>query len=133
MTQRYNQRFLWTTCLVACMGGLLFGYDWVVIGGAKPFFVRYFELANNPDLVGWGMSCALVGCTGVAVLSGLLSDKLGRKRLLILAALLFHSVLTLWITCWALAQFFPRIRLGFGDAGCFWMFSAICLAGFLFV
>lgn len=90
-TPRYNQRFLWTTCLIVCMGGLLFGYDWVVIGGAKPFFVRYFGLENNPDLVGWGMSCALVGCMLGAILSGLLSDKFGRKRLLILAAFLFLS------------------------------------------
>ena len=89
MKSRYNRLFLWRICLVACLGGLLFGYDWVVIGGAKPFFVRFFGLEDNPDLVGWGMSSALVGCMIGAVLSGLLSDKLGRKRLLILAALFF--------------------------------------------
>jgi SP family sugar porter-like MFS transporter len=43
------------------------------------------------------------------------------------------AVLTLWSTCWALAQFFPRINRALGDAGCFWLFGAICLAGFLFV
>ncbi|MCP3976666.1 MAG: sugar porter family MFS transporter, partial [bacterium] len=40
----YNMPFLWMICLVAAMGGLLFGYDWVVIGGAKPFFISHFGL-----------------------------------------------------------------------------------------
>ncbi len=48
---------LWIICLVAAMGGLLFGYDWVVIGGAKPFFERYFEL-TTPSAKGWANSCA---------------------------------------------------------------------------
>ena len=86
---RYNMRFLWSICLVAAIGGLLFGYDWVVIGGAKPFFIRYFGLEENAGLVGWAMSSALVGCMIGAVLSGLLSDKFGRKRLLIAAGLFF--------------------------------------------
>jgi SP family sugar porter-like MFS transporter len=81
--------FLWTICLVAAMGGLLFGYDWVVIGGAKPFFIRYFHLEENAPMVGWAMSSALVGCMIGAILSGLLSDRFGRKRLLILAGLFF--------------------------------------------
>ena len=83
-----NTRYLWTISLVAAMGGLLFGYDWVVIGGAKPFFERFFEL-KDPALVGWANSCALIGCLVGALLAGALSDKFGRKRLLIAAALLF--------------------------------------------
>lgn len=54
------------------MGGLLFGYDWVVIGGAKSFYEPYFSL-NTPALQGWGVSSALVGCLVGAVLSGVLS------------------------------------------------------------
>ena len=89
LAPRYRMGFLWSVCLVAAMGGLLFGYDWVVIGGAKPFFIRHFGLDENAALVGWAMSSALVGCMIGAVLSGLLSDKLGRKRLLIAASLFF--------------------------------------------
>ena len=71
------------------MGGLLFGYDWVVIGGAKPFYEPFFGITNSAFLQGWAMSCALAGCLAGAVLSGWLSDRLGRKKLLILAAGLF--------------------------------------------
>lgn len=80
--------YVWTISLVGAMGGLLFGYDWVVIGGAKPFYEKYFQLNDATDQ-GWAMSCALVGCLLGAILSGGLSEKLGRKRILILAAFLF--------------------------------------------
>jgi sugar porter (SP) family MFS transporter len=73
---------------VAGLGGLLFGYDWVVIGGAKPFYEAFFQL-SDASLQGWAMSCALVGCLLGAAISGNLSDRLGRKGMLILAASLF--------------------------------------------
>jgi sugar porter (SP) family MFS transporter len=84
----FNLRYIWLISSVAALGGLLFGWDWVVIGGAKPFFERYFEL-KDPALVGWANSCALIGCLAGALIAGALSDKFGRKRLLILSALLF--------------------------------------------
>jgi SP family sugar porter-like MFS transporter len=71
------------------MGGLLFGYDWVVIGGAKPFYEPFFGITSDAFLQGWAMSCALIGCLAGAVLSGWLSDRFGRKKLLILSAGLF--------------------------------------------
>jgi SP family xylose:H+ symportor-like MFS transporter len=94
---RYNLRYVWLISLVAAMGGLLFGYDWVVIGGAKPFFEPFFNLTRE-SVRGWANSCALLGCLAGAVLSGGMSDRFGRKRLLIGAALLFgvSSVLTGW-------------------------------------
>lgn len=85
---KYNLGYVWLISVVAAMGGLLFGWDWVVIGGAKPFFQRYFELTSEAQ-IGWANSCALVGCLAGALLAGALSDKFGRKRLLIVAALLF--------------------------------------------
>jgi MFS transporter, SP family, xylose:H+ symportor len=82
---------------VAALGGLLFGYDWVVIGGAKPFYESYFQL-SSPELVGWANSCALIGCFVGSILSGWTSDRFGRKKLLLLSALLFtvSSILTGW-------------------------------------
>ena len=84
----YRPTYVWIISLVAGLGGLLFGYDWVVIGGAKPFYEAFFHL-NDASLQGWAMSCALVGCLLGAAISGNLSDRFGRKRLLILAASLF--------------------------------------------
>jgi sugar porter (SP) family MFS transporter len=84
----YNLGYVWLISVVAAMGGLLFGWDWVVIGGAKPFFQRYFQLTSEAQ-IGWANSCALIGCLVGALVAGALSDKFGRKRLLLLAALLF--------------------------------------------
>jgi len=71
------------------MGGLLFGYDWVVIGGAKPFYELYFGIGNSPLLQGIAMSSALVGCLVGAMVAGAAADKYGRKPLLTTAAVLF--------------------------------------------
>ncbi|MCU0786319.1 MAG: sugar porter family MFS transporter [Verrucomicrobia bacterium] len=84
----YNFGYVWLISVVAAMGGLLFGWDWVVIGGAKTFFQRYFQLTSEAQ-IGWANSCALIGCLVGALMAGALSDKFGRKRLLIVAALLF--------------------------------------------
>jgi len=85
----FNYGYIWLISIVAALGGLLFGWDWVVIGGAKPFFERFFHIENNASLSGWANSCALIGCLVGALASGMLSDKFGRKRLLIAAAALF--------------------------------------------
>lgn len=82
--------YVWTICLVAACGGLLFGYDWVVIGGAKPFYEAWFSI-TDPAQSGWAMSSALVGCIFGALISGWCADKFGRKRPLILSAVLFSA------------------------------------------
>ena len=81
--------FLYFICSVAAMGGLLFGYDWVVIGGAKPFYELYFGISESPVLQGVAMSTALVGCLIGAMVAGAAADRYGRKPLLIVAAMLF--------------------------------------------
>jgi sugar porter (SP) family MFS transporter len=97
MTARYNLGYVWAISLVAAMGGLLFGYDWVVIGGAKPFFEKAFGLTTAAE-IGWANSCALVGCLLGSIATGALSDRFGRKALLLASSLLFagSSALTGW-------------------------------------
>lgn len=82
--------YVWTICLVAACGGLLFGYDRVVIGGAKPFYEAWFNI-TDPAQSGWAMSSALVGCVLGALVSGWCADKFGRRLPLILAAILFSA------------------------------------------
>ena len=81
--------FIIAVVLAAAMGGMMFGWDWVVIGGAKPFFERFFDISSNPTLSGWANSCALLGCFVGAAVGGPISDRYGRKRPLIAAALIF--------------------------------------------
>ncbi|MGA3133180.1 MAG: sugar porter family MFS transporter [Terracidiphilus sp.] len=107
---RYNTRYLVAISLVAALGGLLFGYDWVVIGGAKPFYERFFYLTTEQQ-IGWANSCALLGCLLGSIAAGGAADRCGRKKLLIAAAAIFavSSVLTGWsytfteFVCWRIA------------------------------
>ena len=87
--KNYNKKFVYFICLVSAMGGLLFGYDWVVIGGAKPFYELYFDIADIPTMQGLAMSVALLGCLIGAMLSGMLADRYGRKPLLMVSAIIF--------------------------------------------
>ena len=87
--QGFSKSFLYFICLVSAMGGLLFGYDWVVIGGAKPFYELYFGIADSPLMQGVAMTTALVGCLVGAMVAGAAADRYGRKPLLILSAVLF--------------------------------------------
>jgi SP family xylose:H+ symportor-like MFS transporter len=93
----YNTRYIWFICAIAALGGLLFGYDFVVIGGAKPFYEQYFELSSD-RLIGWANSCALLGCLAGSLASGLLTGRFGRRKILLLAAFLFavSSICTGW-------------------------------------
>ncbi|MDR1938875.1 MAG: sugar porter family MFS transporter [Tannerellaceae bacterium] len=84
-----NTFYLLLITLVSAMGGLLFGYDWVVIGGAKIFYEPFFHIEGSAALRGWAMSSALTGCLAGALLAGAWSDTYGRKKMLILASVLF--------------------------------------------
>ena len=72
---------------VAALGGLLFGYDTAVISGAIGFLRTHFSL--DAASTGWAASSALVGCLIGAGAAGVLADRLGRKKALLVAAVLF--------------------------------------------
>ncbi len=85
----YKKPYLFLITFVSAMGGLLFGYDWVVIGGAKIFYEPFFGIEGSAALRGWAMSSALIGCLAGALLAGAWSDRYGRKKMLIIASVLF--------------------------------------------
>ena len=84
-----SRPYLLFICSVSAMGGLLFGYDWVVIGGAKPFYELFFGISQSPFMQGVAMTTALVGCLVGAMVAGAMADRFGRKPLLTTAAMLF--------------------------------------------
>ena len=86
---KFNKGFIYFICIVSALGGLLFGYDWVVIGGAKIFYEGFFSIADKPLMIGLATSIALAGCMIGALTAGTLADRYGRKPLLILAAFIF--------------------------------------------
>ncbi len=85
---QFNRAYIFAIALTAAMGGLMFGYDWVVIGGAELFYEKYFHLVSSLE-IGWAMSSALIGALVGAAGAGALSDKFGRKPLLVASGLLF--------------------------------------------
>ena len=87
ISEKGSKSFLALVCFVASLGGVLFGYDTAVISGTLSFVEQYFDLDKME--VGWFASSALVGAIFGAFISGTLSDKYGRKPILLLAAFLF--------------------------------------------
>lgn len=113
----YNKTFVYFICLVSALGGLLFGYDWVVIGGAKPFYELFFGIADSPSSQGLAMTIALIGCMIGAMVCGSLADRIGRRRLLVVSALifLFSSIATGAFSnfhSFLVARFFGGIGIG---------------------
>lgn len=92
-TRQGSTTYVVLLTLVAALGGLLFGYDTAVINGTIGFLSRHFEL--NKMEAGWAGSSALVGCIIGAAVAGILSDRFGRKKALLVAAVLF-TVSAVW-------------------------------------
>jgi SP family arabinose:H+ symporter-like MFS transporter len=85
--------YITKVCFVAALGGLLFGYDTAIIAGAIPFLTPHFQL--NDIMLGWAVSSVLIGCIVGAASAGSISDKFGRKKILLSCAVLF-AVSAIW-------------------------------------
>jgi len=102
-------------CLVASLGGLLFGFDTAVISGTVQQVTNLFGLSSLME--GWFTSSALVGCILGAPIGGFAGDRFGRKPLLILAALLFfvsalYSMIPQNFTILIVARFIGGVGVG---------------------
>lgn len=82
-----SSSFVVKVSLVAALGGLLFGYDTAVIAGVIGYLQKRFQL--SPIMTGWAASSAIWGCAFGAIMAGYLSDRFGRKKVLIVTAILF--------------------------------------------
>ncbi len=82
-----GSRYVNTLAIIASLGGFLFGYDTAVISGTIGFVSTQFQL--DASHTGWYVSSALLGCIAGVSVAGVLSDRYGRKKLLILSALFF--------------------------------------------
>ena len=88
-----NPAYLFGIVLVAVLGGLLFGYDTAVISGAEKGLQAFFQSAQDFTYTdgwhGFTTSSALIGCIIGALLSGVMASRLGRKKSLFVAGILF--------------------------------------------
>lgn len=80
-------KYVYKCTYVAAVGGLLFGYDTAVVAGAIGFIQAKYVL--SPAMMGWVASCALIGCVIGAMFAGMLSDRIGRKKVLMISAIAF--------------------------------------------
>jgi len=85
--ERGSLPFIVAVCVIAALGGLLFGYDTGVISGAIGPLKAHFGLDSSQE--GWAGACVLLGCMAGVAVAGVASDRLGRKKTLILSGILF--------------------------------------------
>ena len=93
MGKNYNLPYIIGITLVATLGGLLFGYDTAVISGTVDSLNAFLIIPNGLGnfALGATVSSALIGCIIGGIISGFLSNRLGRKKTLLIAAFIFFS------------------------------------------
>ncbi len=114
-TPETTSAFVIKVSLVAALGGLLFGYDTAVIAGVIGYLQTRFEL--SPIMTGWAASSAIWGCAFGAMMAGYLSDRFGRKKVLLVTAILFiissiGAMLPRNLTEFLMARFIGGLGIG---------------------
>jgi len=84
---KQRKAYVITVSVIAAIGGLLFGFDTAIVAGATRYFKDQFALTSLQE--GWAVSVVLIGCMFGAGISGSVSDRIGRKRLMLISAVLF--------------------------------------------
>ncbi len=87
MKSAINLRYVLFLAATAALGGLLFGFDIAIITGAGPFLVQHFRLTDLS--LGWAFSSLLFGCVVGSTVAGRLTDFYGRRKILLVVAILF--------------------------------------------
>lgn len=85
-----SKKYIISVALTVAIGGFLLGFDATVTSGTVPFIKKYFDQAvTSGDLrLGWAVSCLGWGALGGNAVAGFFSDRFGRKKVLIVTALL---------------------------------------------
>lgn len=124
--KQYNSTYIFAITLVATLGGLLFGYDTAVISGAEKSIEAYLIIPLGLGAFAHGatVSSALIGCIIGGAISGFLSNRLGRKRSLQLAGILFF--LSALGSAWPETLFFEE---GNPTMGLLWTFNLYRVLG----
>lgn len=97
VTVEYNRNFIYLISAVVALGGILFGFDLVIISGTVPFFTQHYGLSEAST--GWAVGCINLGAAIGALVAGKLSAAVGRKKVLLFCAFLF--AITGLATGWA--------------------------------
>ena len=117
----FNYRYLALITLVAAVGGFLFGYDTAVINGANQYLKAHFKLDSLQE--GMAGASAIFGCIPGAMFAGFLSDRLGRRKVLFLCAVLYAvsgvlSALPRTFTEFLAARFISGLGIGASSMIC---------------
>jgi sugar porter (SP) family MFS transporter len=116
--KRKSSIYLLVISFISTIGGFLFGYDTAVISGCNSFLQVHFQL--TPAMLGWVVSSALLGTIAGCVVSGIITDRIGRKRTLLIAALLLTISA---IGCTLVPQFLGEVARGWISSSEYYAFS----------
>jgi sugar porter (SP) family MFS transporter len=110
MTDTINLRYVLFLAVTAATGGLLFGFDIAIISGAGPFLVQHFGL--NDLSLGIAFSSLLFGCVIGSAVAGRITDRFGRRRILLWVAVLFALTSAATGLAWSFNSFLAARFLG---------------------